>query len=120
MEIYTRWEILIAWMPSSDGTPPLYPHPCIYLSDSAKIQDGVVLIGITSDPTTTLDEDTVVMPYARGKHQITGLDRPSFAKVGAWTRHIERRLARQVIGFTPPKQQKLILNCLWRMKQRSR
>ena len=36
MASYTQWEILLAWLPSSDNTPPNYPHPCIYLGDSTR------------------------------------------------------------------------------------
>lgn len=111
MEIYTKWEILLAWLPSSDGTPPDRPHPCIYLGESPKHAGRIIVVGITSDLSTRQPGYSCDMPWADGKHAKTGLDRPSLAQA-EWVQHIPLDAVRKVIGSTPLAEQHSVTECL--------
>ena len=104
---YTQWEILLAWLPSSDNTPPNYPHPCIYLGDSTRKPGHVIVLGITSDLSQRDPVWSCNMPWATGKHPQTGLDRPSICQTH-WIHHVPAAAVTKVIGFTPDEEQSMI------------
>lgn len=107
MAAFAQWEILLAWIPNSDGSPPPYPHPCIYLGDSQRRPNHIVVLGITSDLTQRDAQFSVDLPWSANGHVLTGLDRPSLAQTH-WTDHIPEMAVRSVIGETPPEQRELI------------
>lgn len=116
MELYSRWEIILAWLPNSDGSAPNHPHPCIYLGKSPSRTGRIIVVGITSDLTSRVVGQSVDMPWAPGKHPITGLDRPSMAQT-FWLPHIPLEAVRDPnIGFTPEAEQHTIA---WYLNQRS-
>jgi hypothetical protein len=101
---YSPWEILLAWIPNSDGTPPPYPHPCIYLGESPTVPGGILVLGITSDMNRRVADYSIELPWAPSGVCETGLDRPSIAQA-LWTGHIMPETVRKVLGFTPRPQQ---------------
>jgi len=70
-----------------------------------------MVIGITSDCTARREGFSFDMPWAAGKHAVTGLDRPSIAQAD-WRPRIAAEGVRKAIGHTPPAQQRLIATCL--------
>lgn len=110
MEAYSRWEIVLAWIPSTDGSAANYPHPCIYY---ARHLEQAYVIGITSDLNQRHDKFSCDLPWAEGRHRETGLDRPSIAQTH-WLSLISSSLIRKVIGYTPIAQQFQITDALKR------
>ncbi len=104
MASFTQWEILKAWIPSSDGSTPRYPHPCIFLGDSSKFLGKILVLGITSDLTKKTADYSIELPWTPDGKCETGLSKPSIAQVH-WTDHIMRDEVRGVIGYTPKRQQ---------------
>jgi hypothetical protein len=113
VERYDRWEILIARLPNTDGTPAPYPHPCIYLGDSRAKPGHIVVVGITSD-LSRRSRYSVDMPWSKGGHSETGLSVPSIAQAN-WLMHIPLAVVRRVIGFTPLEQQCALNLCFERL-----
>jgi hypothetical protein len=111
VEEYKRWEILLAWMPSSDDEPPPYPHYCVYLGLSPKYPGKIIVLGITSDLSRRVPGYSTDLPWKAGKHPITGLDRPSLAQA-LWIKHIAPALVTKVTGFVEPREQLSIAVCI--------
>jgi hypothetical protein len=104
---YDRWDILLAWLPSSDGTSANHAHPCIYLGESPRHHGCIKVIGITSDLAQRDQVYSVDMPWAPGKHPDTGLDKPSIAQT-LWRPDIPEQSVCKPIGYTPKAQQQEI------------
>ncbi len=118
MALYTAWEILLAWIPNSDGTPPPYKHRCIYLCDSTKLAGGILVIGITSDANQFEPGYSIALPYADqpGGDPVTHLVKPSFAQA-KWHEHIMPAVVTDVVGYVPVGLQGSIRECLARRIQ---
>ncbi len=82
MALFNKWEILLAWIPNSDGSPPPYKHRCVYLQDSAKVAGAVLVLGITSNEAAFKHGYSVELPYldAPGGHSVTHLVKRSFVQ----------------------------------------
>lgn len=111
MEIYSTWEILLAWLPSSDGTAANHRHPCIYLGENPKAPGEIIVVGITHDLSYRENGFSFDMPWAAGKHSETGLDLPSIAQA-RWRPSIKLGCVTKPMGFTPLAQKLLISECL--------
>lgn len=100
MAVYEPWEILIAVIPSSDGSAAEHAHPCIYLGPSPSRPDCLIVVGITSQRRYA-DRDSVLMPWDLGGHAVTGLNKECWAQL-RWRPHIAMARIRKSIGSVPP------------------
>jgi hypothetical protein len=108
---FTQWQILLAWIESTDRTPPDHPHPCIYLGPSPHLRGGIKVIGITSDFSYRDQLYSVELPGHPGGHIHTGLDRPSLAQT-FWRPDLPPTLVIHPLGYTPEPQRTQIANLL--------
>lgn len=104
MASYSRWEIIYAWIPNSDGSPPDHAHPCIYLGESRKSKDLIIVAGITSDYAYWHDEYSWRMPWAEDGNCETRLTKDCFAQTH-WIHHIPLVQVRGYHGYTPQADQ---------------
>lgn len=113
MASYTKWDILKAWIPNSDGSAAPYPHRCIYLGDSPTRAGHIVVLGITSDLSKRHPIYSVDMPSSPEGHTLTGLTKQSIAQA-LWTKHIPESTVRDWVGETPSEQKLLLAELLAR------
>lgn len=100
VEPYSRWEILNAWVPNSDGTSAPYPHRCIYLGLSQTKSGRLIVMGITSDMSRRIPELSVDIHGQPGGDPISGLTKPSLVQV-SWVEHILPESVRGCVGIVP-------------------
>lgn len=89
----------MAWLPDPNGSKLPEPHPCIFLKDARGIE-LIHTIAITGSFTTPIAPSWWKMPWAHGRHPVTGLDKPCVAKV-EWRPRIPESAVLEIRGMTP-------------------
>lgn len=116
MALYSEWEILLAWIPNSDGTPPPYKHRCVYLMDSVSKPGAILVLGITSDESQWRAGYSVDLPYldAPGGHPITHCVKRSIVQ-SHWHAQILPSEVGDVVGYVPDDLHAAINSCVDRV-----